>query len=175
MAHGNFSITRKYTTLRSSQLQEMMVRNRQMLGGFFLYNSEDSFLNSPHRDPKRLKVMSGFNGFLTSDRFGEHQCLDCLLWFCSSRNGRSRGASPRQVLPVLSLSSGFSIAGPCCSHSSPSSSHWPHEGPFFSWLDRSAASLPSESCTQRCLCQPRSPGGSDGWDCVFSVTELQKH
>lgn len=82
VAHGNFSITRKYTTLRSSQLQEMMVRNRQMLGGFFLYNSEDRFLNSPHRNPKRLKVMSGFNGFLTSDRFGEHQCLDCLLWFC---------------------------------------------------------------------------------------------
>lgn len=78
------------------------------------------------------------------------------LWFCGSQNGGSRGAPPHQVLPVLSLSCGFSVAGPCCSHSSPFGSHWSREGSFSSWLDGRAASPPSESCTQRCLCQPRS-------------------
>lgn len=73
------------------------------------------------------------------------------LWFCRSQNGRSRGAPPHQVLPVLSLSSGFSIVGPCCSHSGPAGSHWPPEAPFSSWLDGRAASPPSESCTQRCF------------------------
>lgn len=42
--HGNFSITWKYTAWSSSQLQEMMARNWEMVGGFFLYNSEHRFL-----------------------------------------------------------------------------------------------------------------------------------
>lgn len=78
------------------------------------------------------------------------------------QNGLSRSVQPFQVLPVLSLRSGFSAAGACCSHSCPSGSHWPCTGPFSSSLDGRSASPPSESCTQRCLCQLCSQEGSDG-------------
>lgn len=58
---------------------------------------------------------------------------------------------PFQVLPVLS------VVVACCSHSSPSGSHWPCTGPFSSSLDGRSTSPPSESYTQRCLCQRWSP------------------
>lgn len=60
-----------------------------------------------------------------------------------------------QVLPVLCLHSGISVVL-CCSQSCPSSSHWPWTGSFSSSLDGRSSSPPSESYTQRCLCQPKS-------------------
>lgn len=74
-----------------------------------------------------------------------------------SQNALSRSVTLFQVLPVLSVGSGFSVVVACCSHSSPSGSHWPCTYPLSSSLDGRSASPPSESCTQRCLCQRRSP------------------
>lgn len=68
--------------------------------------------------------------------------------------GLALSVQPVQVLPVPSCRSGLSAAAvACCSHSSPSGSQRPCWGPFSSSLDGRSVSLPSESCTQRCLCQ----------------------
>lgn len=71
------------------------------------------------------------------------------LWALGSENGLSLWVQPLQVLPVLSLCSGFSVALVCCSHSGPSGSQWPCAGPFSSSLDGRSASPPSESYTHR--------------------------
>lgn len=73
-----------------------------------------------------------------------------------TQNGLSRSFQFFQVLPVLSLCSEFSVLA-CCSQSGPSGSHCPWTGPFSSSLDGRSASPPSESYTQRCLCQQQSP------------------
>lgn len=80
-------------------------------------------------------------------------------WYCDVSGSPlvpSRWLQPVQVLPVPSRRSGLSAAAleACCSHSSPTGSQWPRRGPFSSSLDGRSVSLPSESCTQRCLCQP---------------------
>lgn len=138
----------------SSQLQEMMARTWGVEGVWILKQVQVS-LTSWQRNPRRLKAVSVTSLALTG-------LVSTSVSISGSQNGPSRCVPPRQVLPVLRLGSGFSVAGPCCSHSGPSGSHWPCEGPFSSWLDRRAASPPSEICTQRCLCQPCSQGGSDG-------------
>lgn len=108
---------------------------------------------------QRIKAESGslcFCESLSSDWFGEGQCLDSIVGL-GSQNGLSHSLQPFQVLPVLSLRSGLSVVLACCSHSSPSGSHWPCTGPFSSSLDGRSALHPSESYTQRCLCQRWSP------------------
>lgn len=85
----------------------------------------------------------------------------------------SRWLQPVQVLPVPSRRSGLSAAAleACCSHSSPTGSQWPRRGPFSSSLDGRSVSLPSESCTQRCLCQPPCLGCASA---RFSAHERKK-
>lgn len=78
-----------------------------------------------------------------------------------SPNVSSRWPQAVQVLPVPSRRSLLSVpataaVAACCSHSSPSGSQWPRRGPFSSSLDGRSVSLPSESCAQRCFCQPHS-------------------
>lgn len=168
VAHGNFSITWKYTALRSSQLQEMMARNRLMLGGFFLYNSEDKFLWIPcieiREGSKSRQVSMAFSNLRQvwwAPMFG------LALWSCGSRNSRPRG----------------SPSGLTCSFSQ----LWVfHSGALL--LPLQSLRLPlaprrplfllagRESClTSLWELHTEMPlsGGRDGLDCVFSVTELQ--
>lgn len=77
-----------------------------------------------------------------------------LVWQCVSMPTGSLRATIRSLtfraalsLPALSLLSGLSVVV-CCSHS-----HWPWTDPFPSSLDGRSVSPPSESYTQRCLCQ----------------------
>lgn len=91
--------------------------------------------------------------------------------------GLALSVQPVQVLPVPSRRSGLSAAAACCSHSSPSGSQWPCRGPFSSSLDGRSVSLPSESCTQRCLCQLHSRGrgrGQTAHQNAFQPTNAKK-